>query len=770
MLIPRMALRYWVYSVLAAIGAFAMVGGAVWLNQATSKSVSLHALQPTPEPALTWSKPPFENRQDVDVVLAIDFSGSMIGPTKVEATDPDALRLDAAELLVASLASDVFPRATRMSYIVFTTTVEILQPLSSVEDPQARKALIERLRKPRTIGDTNIVGTLRTAYGLLFPGGKSASTNIPALVLLTDGDPRGAGPDNDEAGIRKAVRDLTDRGTIIFAVMLRNPDPTHEPALVSVWRRIWKSMADTNSNVRYLEAQRATELEGIYNKIRARLVNEGARPGDRMTYDPKDFDAAVKMPPSLLQAHLLVSKPRLAKRLDIVAPDGTSFSVLAQRDKRNEVLVTDLYHRYRIYKPLGGNWKIVTDTTEPIYYLLNSESLFSARPALASPYIGASSSTQLPLMIVDENGRPSDKAFSLEASLLRNIIRPDGAIIEEEIPLKAPQRQPNGVNYLTQLTPDMIGTDNYVTLQVSGTATDGTLVNVSMTRLTVAPIPTGVVLQVPNRLVCSGEKASLWPPALRCSNVVTATMRVQGGEQLQPDSLAGMLFAPGEKPGMPMLKADRATLQQAFGPLETAGSYSIVAEASGKLGDNMVWKEQAESNLELLWPPWVEQWRHQLPIGAVLLAICALWKPVIIALLLPALRFLRLGPRGFYAMPGENYSDAVYRTAVQRRKLFALTVGRWAGRSLDIHTEEECPERSEAERRDMLRLWAKIEDRWADWWCKQPLGRLVAVPFRGLYAETGDGFEQAPDQQPLVMRVGKSSVLVCQSDWTDKTA
>jgi len=198
--------------------------------------------------------------------------------------------------------------------------------------------------------------------------------------------------------------------------------------------------------------------------------------------------------------------------------------------------------------------------------------------------------------------------------------------------------------------------------------------------------------------------------------------------------------------------------------LTTAGSYEVGAVASGKLGENLVWKEPATATVELTWPEWVDRWRKQLTIGAVLLAICALWKPVIVAGLLPFFRLLRLSPTGFYSQSGDDYPETAYRTAMRRRKLFTLTMGCWENRSLDVRVGSVSDWRSDRPRRRFQRLIPNM----SEWLHKQPKGRLVTVPFRGLYTESTDGFERSPDSRPTQVRVCNDTVWVCQSDWTER--
>jgi hypothetical protein len=764
----QMTLRYWVYSVLAALGALAMVGGNWWLGEATgaNKLVNVPAAPTELDISDIEYQPLGENRQDVDVLLAIDFSGSMRGTSDMAATDPNDLRLQAAELMVLSLASDVFPRATQMGYLAFGRDVEIIQTPVSVEDPEVRLDIVSRLGKPGYSDRTNIEATLSTAYDLLFSDKKRDPDNIPAVVLLTDGEPVGGSIHNNKEGIRQAIRRLSDKGTVIFVVILRNPD-ARESQRLKEWRRTWKNWSNENPQLTYMEAQQAEELEGIYNQIRARLVNEGTKPGERSVYDPTDPEAAISMPPDLLQAHLLVGKPRSAD-VQLIAPDGTSFDQLAEQESRNEVLETDLYYRYRIYRPQEGAWQIETDSTEPLYYLLNPESLYSIQIAWlqGDPYINAETSTELPLVVIDADGNPVDEEFDLDAALLRTVEQSDGAIVEKEVPLPNPVSHSGDITtYRTEVKPELIKNDETVTLQVSGQSDDGRLANIFLTQLPVVHgIPSGIILQLPREVRCEVEDFRIWPPELACSNNVTATLRVQGIEYLQDGSLKGEIYPPGSQDSIPMKSVSSDVLQGTIGPLTSMGEYDVAAIAKGEVGNGLLWADRTENSVEVLKPAWVDPWRKQLWIGAVLLAICALWKPLIVALLLPIFKLLRLAPTGFYSEVGTDYSDSVYRKARRRRKLFTLTMGRWENKALDIRVDD-----SSYQDRPLRRGIRKILPDFESWLRKRPCGRLVTIPFLGLYAENERGLSKAREPSPMQVQVcSGNKILVCQSDWTDE--
>src|SRR5690349_21637659 len=191
----RMPPRYVVASLIAFLGLIISVTAAYWLKLATSEEVDVQSGLPVD--SNSPERIPL-TRQDVDVVLAIDYSGSMDGD---KGSDPSGLRKQAAEVLISSLAADIFPRSTRLGYVEFATTAKPAVGLTTLEAYVDRKGLIEAVYQPPSLDleYTNIPNALLTAQDMLFPEGEPVSKNVPSIVLLTDGYPTGAGSISEQA-------------------------------------------------------------------------------------------------------------------------------------------------------------------------------------------------------------------------------------------------------------------------------------------------------------------------------------------------------------------------------------------------------------------------------------------------------------------------------------------------------------------------------------------------------------------------------------------
>jgi len=136
-----------IITALAFLGAIVAFLAYQWLIQATRQEVDFTDFIHKPPPGT--QEPLGSSRIDVDVILMMDWSGSM------KASDPNDFRLSAAELLASSLALDVYPRHTRMGYIQFSSKAIPALDLVSIEDEENRRNLINTIPFPPSYKDSN---------------------------------------------------------------------------------------------------------------------------------------------------------------------------------------------------------------------------------------------------------------------------------------------------------------------------------------------------------------------------------------------------------------------------------------------------------------------------------------------------------------------------------------------------------------------------------------------------------------------------------------
>lgn len=771
--------RVWaILSILALLASLLSFFGFWWLNQATAKEVAMKASPPLVDQNTgTVGGPP--GRQDVDVVLAVDFSGSMEGAT---GSDPDGLRLRAAEVMASSLAADIFPRVTRMGYLEFGKYAVKAQELTEVEPTEARQEIIKKIynRSSAAMADwsefvnyTNIADAFETAGTMLqnAPAGDNNQyrKNTPAIVFMTDGEPTYGFVDRPR--ITNILKGLVDKNTLIFIVLLRNPK-IEERSELTHWRNTWNEISNEfPKNVKYFEAQDDTQLEVIYNTIRSRLVNEGTHPSGRMTYDPLNAEATITIPPNLLQAYLLVNKPVGVQSIDLVSPDGTGFDqVIATDPTRNSVLQGNMFYRFQLYKPQPGQWKLKTDARKPLYYLLNTESIYTPRihwPA-GDPYLYGDHISQIPYYIVDDQNHPVDKPFHLKAGYLKTVQKDDGSYVEEIFPINDLEQGTDGGEQVLSVDPDMLKGEDQLLIQVEGTADDGSLVNTSLVTIPVALAPQDLQLSMSKAMPCGQETLQFWPPAIHCSAMVPVSAQVIGAERLKPGTTQGTLYSPIAPMEIAMTSKD-GLLSTSLGPLDQVGSYDVVVDAQGQVssnsGDTLLWRKRQVGTVRVTWPEWVPTMKHRSLYLGVLLLILALWKPVIVAILLPIFALLRMAPSGFYNDGNGDLAASIYDKAMQRRELFSLNLGH--SNQSDIHVTRSMEDGLVAGEQNIRPKWLKGLYRWL---YNRPRGRIVAVPGKGVYVERPDGqFMRASSRGTTPINVDGVQVHVSQKDWNNRS-
>lgn len=776
--------------VVSLLGSLSSLAVHQWLQMATSQAVDLTSSPPSGETTGSDFDPIFK-RLDVDVVLIVDWSGSMNGE---QGSDPENLRLRASEIMASSLAADIFPRHTRMGYLQFAKTAVIAQEIVDVEDKNSRAELISKIydlssQVPENsdwTSLTNISDAFVTASSMLdeikSKNDPKFASNTPAIVFLTDGRPTNG--ETSANGLESIVSDVLDKGTVIFVVILRNPsnpDPDNvygtvdSPQNFAFWRSFWYRISSEHpEQVKYFEAQDDTQLEGIYNTIRAQLVKEGTKPADRLEYDPLDPSSVIEIPPDLLQAHLLVNRPTEVQSIELIAPDGLSFQEDILRDpQNNEILEGNLFYRFSMYKPIPGNWKLVTDATQTLYYLLITESIYTAQPYAAggAPYVEPDKPTELLFAVVDDQQEiVNTKVFELKAYSSQTVKKEDGSYAEELVVLAnlQPITENGETKYIFTVTPELVAGQDTLQIQIDGASSDGSLVNFSSYTIPVLPAPSELQLEIPESVTCDSSKLVFWPPAIQCGNEVMITASVKDSELISQGSFHGKIYFPGETQGAAMELLDTSSLRAELGPLQSVGRYQIVVDVEGKIEggtDDFQWHKRELVTIRVEWPSWIEPLKHCTWYLFVLLMIVTLWKPVFVAMLLPLFAVIRVAPSGFYTDHDDASMPAqIYDLAMKRRKLFSLSIGISKNCDIPVYAAQDPTENSFTSRRfDRFRL------KLYRWLKARPVARVVSVPWSGAWVEKPSGeFEKASERTYTSINVNGVIVRIGQRDWKDE--
>ena len=267
-------------------------------------------------------------RPPLDVLLLIDHSNSMWDKGGV-GSDPDLLRVQAAQLFIAYLGTDTAQAGDRLGVIHFGGESILVAPLTSLDSKAQRRAIQTAIATPQRMGWTDPLKALELAHDTLFPQGRRDPARQPVVILLSDGKPElsPAPPPEEQAAYLANLRKLVDRfreqGCPIFAVALSNEATDADPDIQTVYRNLWQEIAARTPPAEYHEARTAGDLPHIYHAIVASLA--GAEAGDPIIDTIVEGQAthSIDVEPGLARVTLVVlhSDPRL--EMHLVRPGGT---------------------------------------------------------------------------------------------------------------------------------------------------------------------------------------------------------------------------------------------------------------------------------------------------------------------------------------------------------------------------------------------------------------------------------------------------------------
>lgn len=228
-----------------------------------------------------------EVRRPIDMMIVIDNSCSMFPADKIVkgcevwGNDPDFLRIIGADLFIARLGFDeVNETAYQAGVISLGKTprpISSLQPLSGTRD-----SLAGSIANPAPELATGIVPALESAYRELRESPNRRRTNLPAIVLITDGIPYPREGQSD-ADIERLVSENSD---IPLFTMLLQAEASEE---YERYIRFWEQMETRYAHIFAYRIGNAEQIEETYNAIVAQMQNtvptEGipVAPGDTLS-------------------------------------------------------------------------------------------------------------------------------------------------------------------------------------------------------------------------------------------------------------------------------------------------------------------------------------------------------------------------------------------------------------------------------------------------------------------------------------------------------
>jgi hypothetical protein len=226
-----------------------------------------------------------ESRQPVDMMILIDNSCSMFPQNQIVqgcdvwGNDPNFLRITGADLFLARLGfGEVNEDAYQLGVISFgddPLLLSPLQPLSAIRDSLATK-----IANPKPQTATKIVPALQMAYDELANSPNRKLSNLPAIVLLTDGvpyPPQGQTEQDIEALVSK------HSDTPLFIMLLEG-----QGKLSSDYERFiqfWETLATRTTNIFVYPIKDASQIEETYNSIIGQLQNTIPTKGIQISAD-----------------------------------------------------------------------------------------------------------------------------------------------------------------------------------------------------------------------------------------------------------------------------------------------------------------------------------------------------------------------------------------------------------------------------------------------------------------------------------------------------
>lgn len=773
-----MKTKFWVASGLSLFLAAIAAVCSYWISVAVTYQIDVK-----PKFDAINFLPVMDNAiNNVDLVIAIDNSGSMYyGP----ATDPDDLRVRASELVITSLAADIYPRETSVSVVSFGSESKILAPLTRLQEKGSRKLLVEKARETGHDDNTNIIAALDNAYTELFESQNRTNGNVPAVVLLTDGVPTIDTVTGNYLTIPQEVQaridNLSNKGALIFVILLRGGKNLEENEKFEEWRQYWSAMAFDQKDIKYYEARQASDLEEIYNDIRNRLDNIGVSSG-RIEYDPSHADEKIVFPPNLRQARLIIRKPDTGKNVELLLPDGSSAEGLNDQIAKDPTIgeLDGFFKVYTLKQPIAGDWRLRVTPSAKVQYIIDFQSAYSAQllSLKGQDFLNLNEATTIYADVVDENLKSAGGGFMLEASLFKDIDPTKNVFGREEIKLGKFTYDSDMAKYILNVRPESIPpqADEY-TIELSGVReSDGTLVNLTRYKIASARMPGDASLSIPNKVECADPTPEISNYRFLCSTDIPVKLTIARPEELSKDDLSAKISGVNSPPvsisEQPLgAAAAFGEFEGKYGTLPYPGDYMLTSELNGKSTEGFTVIRQARAKTTVFLPGWIADLQRRLTMTAILLTIIGLWKPVIVWILSWILLPLNLVPKGRYnSVSTQSISDdirlpnkRISQVARQSRCLFGVRIG--PGEAIPIRypplVRQVVRPRGWVEKMQNSRLfkWFFDESEYSYW-------SVRVIPFIGIVLCEDENETSISDNPATTVNIGTYTVFLLAGEST----
>ena len=371
-------------------------------------------------------------RRPVDMMIVLDNSCSMFPKEMIPTgctsfgSDVDFLRIKGADLFIARLGYDQDNEGEYQLGVISLGDEPVVQsPLGPLMGN--RDLIANRIAEPIPQKATRFVPALQKAYIELRDSPTHKPSNLPAIVLITDGVPYPPeGQSNED--IEKLISQNDD--IPLFMLILKGAESNLEE--FDEYAEFWKDMQTQHDNVHVYLIENDSQIETTYNKIVALLQDtiptEGqlVSPGSELLFFVGEYTAKVV--------------------LTISSPPGISKGTVQVIDPRNEVVKADepgvAYFRgsqnpveiYSISAPRLADelknqyWKVISDYVTTVFidregtYRINFLSPSTTPTDINNVYqVGDSQSARQPFQVkfnLLDDGEPVLEKQSIQVEVL----------------------------------------------------------------------------------------------------------------------------------------------------------------------------------------------------------------------------------------------------------------------------------------------------------------------------------------------------------------
>jgi len=349
-------------------------------------------------------------------------------------SDPDLLRVDAADLFISYLGVDTGTTGHLVAVVHFGTKAELVVPLTPLESADRRAAVRQAIADPGRMDWTDPLAALALAYDELFNSPRADPSHRPAVVLLSDGKPeRSANPEPGEmaaylADLRALVDRFAERNCPVFTVALTSAATDADPDIQTVYRNLWQEVAARTPPAEYHEARVPEDLLHVYHDVVARLAGAEVKPPLVETKVTGTVAYRVPVKEDLARLTLVILKTEPSVRARVLRPGGLLLRAgdpdvryAGQPGESREEVWT-------VTTPRPGDWTVELDGQGHVIVWKDVTPLPVPTPALAyafdllapAAYVPDDAPLLVAAVLRDETGEPlRDLALQITIELRR---------------------------------------------------------------------------------------------------------------------------------------------------------------------------------------------------------------------------------------------------------------------------------------------------------------------------------------------------------------